>query len=44
VLGKKKTFELKPHPYLNLAYYISPDLKPIKLADFENFKENASLE
>lgn len=44
VLGKKKTFELKPHPYLNLAYYISPDLKPIKLADFENFKEIASLE
>lgn len=44
VFGKKKTFELKPHPYLNLAYYISPDLKPIKLADFENFKENASLE
>jgi hypothetical protein len=44
VFGKKKTFELKPHPYLNLAYYISPGLKPIKLADFENYKENASLE
>lgn len=25
----KKEFELRPHPYLNMAYYLSPDLKPI---------------
>lgn len=25
-----KTVELKPHPYLNIAYYIDPDLKPIE--------------
>lgn len=24
-------FELKPHPYLNIAYYIKPDLKPISI-------------
>ncbi len=30
----RKTLELKAHPYLNLAYYMSPDLKPIDL-DFE---------
>ena len=26
-----KTFALKPHPYLNMAYYIDPNLKPIDL-------------
>lgn len=25
-------FNLKPHPYLNIAYYIDPDLKPIELS------------
>lgn len=39
IVGKTKTFELKPHPYLNIAYYISPDLKPIKLADFDNYND-----
>ena len=29
-----KSFDLKPHPYLNLAYYIDPELKPIKLSSF----------
>ncbi len=24
-------FDLKPHPYLNMAYYIDPDLKPISI-------------
>lgn len=26
-----QTFDLKPHPYLNMAYHISDDLKPITL-------------
>ncbi len=26
-----QTFALKPHPYLNMAYYIDPNLKPIDL-------------
>lgn len=29
------TFELTPHPYLNLAYYINDSLKPIKLPKTE---------
>lgn len=33
IIGKGE-FDLKPHPYLNIAYYIDPDLKPIKLSDF----------
>ena len=28
-----KRFELKPHPYLNMAYYLSDDMKPIKWSD-----------
>ena len=28
---KSRTFTLKPHPYLNVAYYIDPDLKPISM-------------
>lgn len=44
IMGKTKTFELKPHPYLNIAYYISPDLKPIKLADFDNYNEIINVE
>lgn len=31
-LTYSKTVQLKPHPYLNMAYYIDPDLKPIALA------------
>ena len=27
----KKEFELKPHPYLNLAYYMDKELSPIEL-------------
>lgn len=27
-----KTVDLKPHPYLNMAYYIDPDLKPIEFS------------
>ena len=27
-----KTVDLKPHPYLNIAYYIDPDLKPIEFS------------
>lgn len=34
---KRKEFTLKPHPYLNMAYYIDPELKPIKLSDFDNW-------
>lgn len=30
---KSKTFTLKPHPYLNIAYYIDPDLKPIGMGN-----------
>lgn len=26
-----KSFTLKPHPYLNIAYYIDPELKPIDI-------------
>lgn len=32
---RMKEFKLTPHPYLNIAYYMDPDLHPIKLADFE---------
>lgn len=28
------TFALKPHPYLNIAYYFNPSLKPISFQDF----------
>lgn len=31
-LTYSKTVQLKPHPYLNMAYYFDPDLKPIALA------------
>lgn len=34
---KRKEFTLKPHPYMNMAYYIDPELKPIKLSDFDNW-------
>ena len=27
-----KTVDLKPHPYLNIAYHIDPDLKPIEFS------------
>lgn len=37
---KHKAFDLKPHPYMNMAYYIDPDLKPIKLADFDDYEES----
>lgn len=30
--ARKVEFDLKPHPYLNMAYYIDPDLKPISLS------------
>jgi len=36
---KHKAFDLKPHPYMNMAYYIDPDLKPIKLADFDDYEQ-----
>ena len=32
-----KSFDLKPHPYLNIAYHIDSELKPIW--DFEDLKE-----
>ena len=32
---KMKEFLLKPHTYLNIAYYIEPEMKPIKLSSFE---------
>lgn len=31
VYRRSKTFALTPHPYLNIAYYIEPQLKPIVL-------------
>lgn len=31
VYRRSKTFKLKPHTYLNIAYYIDPQLKPIDL-------------
>lgn len=37
---KRKEFTLKPHPYLNMAYYIDPELKPIKLSEFDNWPAN----
>lgn len=30
-----KVFELSPHPYLNLAYYIAPNLAPIQISEFD---------
>lgn len=29
---KSNTFSLRPHPYLNLSYYIHPNLKPIDVS------------
>lgn len=29
ILLKTATYQLTPHPYLNFAYYINPDLKPL---------------
>lgn len=34
VYVKMRSFDLKPHPYLNMAYYFENDLKPIKLSTF----------
>ena len=37
-----KSFDLRPHPYLNLAYYIDADLKPIEipLLDYQEMAYN----
>lgn len=35
-------FELKPHPYLNMAYHIDPDLKPIKLRSSTSWNQDAN--
>ena len=37
-----KKFQLKSHRYLNIAYYVNDDLKPIRIYDFK--KEFASLD
>lgn len=37
VIRYLKTFDLTPHPYLNLSYYIDPNLKPIDAYDFEKY-------
>ena len=37
-----KKFQLKSHRYLNIAYYMNDELKPIRIYDFE--KEFASLD
>lgn len=39
VTAHKKTFSLKPHPYLNMAYYIEPELKPISMSKEAEHKE-----
>lgn len=31
---KYKSFDLKPHTYLNISYFANPTLKPINLSDF----------
>lgn len=51
VYRRSKTFKLKPHPYLNIAYYIDPRLKPIDLpivgsstgVDFNDFLTNSQI-
>ena len=35
---KYKKFDLKPHPYLNLAYYFTSDLKPIAWSSISSLK------
>lgn len=37
-----KKFQLKSHRYLNIAYYMNDELKPIRIYDFE--KESVSLD
>lgn len=37
---KGKVFDLKPHPYLNMAYYITEDLLPIKWSSFTYVTED----
>lgn len=39
VYVKYKEFELTPMPYLNIAYYLTDDLKPIKLSDFDDYPQ-----
>lgn len=41
---RKGEFELKPHPYLNMAYYINPELNPIKLNSFAIYPEAVMVE
>lgn len=41
---KKGEFTLKPHPYLNIAYHIDPNLKPIKLSEFTSEVEIDNVE
>ena len=36
----RKTFRLSPHNYLNIAYFISPNLMPIKIEDWEQQRIN----
>lgn len=31
-----ETFDLKPHPYLNIAYYICPSLRPISINNLDD--------
>lgn len=47
VFAESKTFALQPHRYLNMAYYIDSELKPIKLSpdareSLANFSSGAS--
>lgn len=51
VYRRSKTFKLTPHTYLNIAYYINPQLKPIDLpvtgsstgVEFDDFITNSQI-
>jgi hypothetical protein len=42
VMVKSQTFNLTPHPYINLAYYIDAGLKPIDVSKFTTQGESLS--
>lgn len=41
----RSTFPLQPHPYLNIAYYMDPDMHPIKItSDIDSEKDGVKHE
>jgi hypothetical protein len=44
IYRKSATFKLTSHPYLNVAYYIDPELRPISLPSIDGISLNQFLE